>query len=106
MDVVVDGVQAEVQSRLVGSLKLATAVLLIAYHGLQRPVAYQERVVEHGLVMSNFLEGFRGQQLSAVLVALALYQARLQVVVRQLQMRIAPAAVDAHHTRQSLFVEL
>ena len=40
--VVVDGMQAEVETGLVGTLKLLAAILLIAYDGLQRAISHKE----------------------------------------------------------------
>ena len=107
----------EVQAIVVGRLLIFLALVLLVRHvGLQLAVAYVEAVVPHRLVMFHVLEGQGLRvglhigggtfQLACLGVALALDDARGEVVITQGQTALAPCPHHAEHAFDGLLAKL
>lgn len=110
LDVVIDGLQFEIQFGFVRFfLEFLPTVLLVAHQRLDPPVTGDERVVQDGFIMPHLLEGEfqsvpRGAFQNAVLVAFR--HARGQVKITQCQAGETPFPVEAHSSGDGPFPEL
>ena len=119
VQVVVHGVELEVESALIGILfllKLLTAVLLVAQEELQVAVAQEPGVVEHHLVVVYLLIGHRlavtlgivafgHEEVARPLVPLPLHDARRTVVVVEGEVGMALAVIPTEELGESLLTE-
>ena len=121
--------QVQVELTLVGFhhvLKLLTDILLVTHHGFQLAAADEERVLRHGLVVIHLLVWHhRGIRPGAVihslagltvfhhrhdefagrLVALPLHDARVNLVIREVEMGVTPVLVQTQHAGGGIFLE-
>ena len=119
MQVVVHGVELEVESALIGILfllKLLTAVLLVAQKELQVAVAQEPGVVEHHLVVVYLLIGhrlavtlgivaFRDEKVARLLVSFPLHDARRTVIVVEDEVGMALAVIPTEELGECLLTE-
>ena len=116
VNVVVNCVQLEVKTVLVGLLKFLAAVLLVSQHGIESPLPQIERIIEHGLVVIHLLVrqamviglsvGIRLFQFACQRVTLALGDAGGEVEIGANKARVSPCLVDTQHARKSALAKL
>ena len=116
MQVIIDGMQEEVESTLIGMLfllKLLTAILLIPQQEFQISIAQVPGVIKHRLVMMYLLIRHRlaitlqviaigHQELTRLLISLTLHKSWGKMVIIERKMRMSQAIVIAQQLREGL----
>ena len=96
-EVIIEGVQAEVQTGFLRALlKLLPAVHLPAQKHFQVPQGQAEGIVQHHFIVPHLLE--RERRRIAKVVALPFYHAGRKVEIAEPKPGIAPGAVFAHQS--------
>ena len=98
-DVIIQGIQKEVQAILVhGLIKLLPPVLLPANQGFQPAVTQAECIVQYGFIVVNLLER-KARHIADSSLFLSFNNARGKVIIAEFQTGESPAAIQAQHPR-------